>query len=829
MSDCGKKISSEGEVSQQQAEEILQRIRNMAAQRMAAGESSANAMKAVTDALQRHEELNSSMNLRAAAMSRQSIDGMKDFFRRFKKPGDGIMALLEGRNRNIPGARNSVDYQVKAINNQYFGRVIAELESADVLRPFVRNELNREIYIESGELNKPDGKPGISGSQDAAKIAQILDDVTGEMIARQNRAGAYIRSTGGAVARQTHDMDLIRAEGRTDEGKTSKALSYQRWRDFTLPLLDRNVTFIGKDPELWMREMHDTVYSGQQGMMRGQGTNQGWGIRQVTPDFEPTLHFRDAESAYKYNEKFGTRDLRDQVISDIRSRARSIGMMETLGPTPKQNLATAIDEYTKELQGHENAADLLESINPTKIGASFRQLTGENSIPSNPSLARTIGNVKILAQMAKMGGVFLSKLFGDKAFLQAEMAHQGISNLTTLGAQITGLARRTGDEKRTLHLMGIGLDGMMGNALSRYSDMSTMSGILDKAQKKFFDINFLNYWTDIHKMTAGDIMSHHLGGYANKEWADIPDDLRRVLSLYDIGDKHWDAIRSTAEGGQIGANLSKVSDDLLKPLVESNGLLENPESYARMRDKLETQLRTYFADRIDMAVPTPGASERRLTQLDTRAGTPLGETIRLMMLFKSFPITIANKILTRDLYGRGANSISEWALNDHRGKFNMATMIAMATASGYISSVLRDAMNGKTPEPLVSDGQINYHALADSAIKGGGLGIMGDIVVHDYDRHSSSFLEQMGGPVVGQADTLARAATKMKHGEDVTREIGKMTLDNTPLINLFYVRPVLNYYVLWNLEQMMNPDKIRNMQRSAERDHQQYFMGPAAR
>lgn len=311
-------------------------------------------------------------------------------------------------------------------------------------------------------------------------------------------------------------------------------------------------------------------------------------------------------------------------------------------------------------------------------------------------------------------------------------------------------------------------------------------------------------------------MAAHLGDHAELPYEKLPPDLSRTLSMYGIDSADWDKIRST-----------KWSDDRGNWVTPEGlqGLGLKPREF----DALDSKLRTYFADRVDIAVPTPGASERRIATMDTKAGTPLGEAVRLMMLFKSFPITVANKIMTRDIYGQGANSIGEWLLNDHKGKFHLATMIAMATVGGYLSMAIRDAINGKTPRELITDGEINYDVLNEAAIRGGGVGLMGDLMLHDYERNFTSFLETAAGPVLGQLDTVAQTLTKAKHGENVTKQIGKLTVDNIPMINLFYVRPVLNYYVLWNLEQMMDPNRIRNMQKSAERNHQEYFMGPAAR
>jgi hypothetical protein len=451
-----------------------------------------------------------------------------------------------------------------------------------------------------------------------------------------------------------------------------------------------------------------------------------------------------------------------------------------------------------------------------------------------------------------MGGVVLSSL-SDKVFLQAEMAHQGIGNLDTLGKQITGMFPRGPERKKALRLMGVAMDGLMGNALSRYSNHSSTSGWAHSAQKMFFDLNLLNSWTDANKATAAELMAANLGEHADLRFEELPQELSRVLTQYDITPLRWDAIRSTvvdARGGQmiLPDQVSQIpltraealsrgdmegawNGRSIEDLVLDRGLTPTRANILRERDALETAIGTYIVDRTDIAVPTPGAAERKYSTFDTKAGTPLGEAIRMMMLFKSFPITIMRKILGREIYGRGADTMRDWLLHDHRGKFNLAMLIAMGTAAGYMSGAIRDALKGRTPKPLLlDDGSINYAALNDAAIRGGSLGILGDVLMSEYDSTYRGFLESMAGPIVGQLDQVFDIKGKALEGKNVAQPTGKLLLDNAPMINLFYIRPVLDYLVLWNLQEMMSPGSLSRMESAVEqKNHQGFYIRPTER
>lgn len=831
---CAVKLNEQfPEVTQEQAEQILLRAKNMALERaLASGENIEKAMESVTEGMIQRDKLFSANAKRGTYLNQAKEQDTQDFVKRFPEKGltigDGLKAYAVGGKYAVDGSRLSIDVQHKTLNQQFFGRLTAQMEEAGVFVDFWKNRITKEIYQEMGEL-VPNGKPGASGNPNAQKIAGILDNITKEMNARLNDAGALIYNLPGYVVRQTHDVFKIRAAGKTKQ----EALVV--WKNFVKPLLDSEKTFLGADKDKFLNMVFNDLHTGVKGVMRVEG--QGVGHRAIADRWqqERVLHFKDSESAWAYNEKFGQRDFMQQVMTDIGNKARAIALMENLGPNAEASWLNSIRMLKEWARERPDSTEQIDSINEHELMAYFHQLTGEQDIPTNPSLARTAGNIRAVTQMAKMGGVALTNLFTDNAFMHPEMAYQGISHLDTLGKQLTMLAKKTPEEKATLRMMGVGLDGLLGNILNRYSATGPVSGPINKFQKTFFDINFSNFITDATKSAAAELMATHLGQHADVNFADLPPELSQVLGLYDISAKEWNLLRSTAYehpsgnwGKVITADqVSKLTDTQILTLHKGEGV-PSAKAIIKMRERLETQLRAYFTDRVDYAAPTPGGAERALTTLDTKAGTGLGEAIRLLMLFKSFPVTVANKIIQREVYGRGAMSAKQWLMNDHQGKFNLAQLIAMTTVAGYLGMTIRDALRGRTPRELITDGKINLDVLGDSAIQGGGLGIMGEMITRDYGQGMGSFLENAAGPVFGQLNKLAEMKTKASEGEDISGDAYKMALDNTPLINLFYARPILNYFVLWNLQEMMDPGSLKKTEENVRaNNNQDFYLAPS--
>jgi len=813
--DCITRISGLGKLSPGEASQFLKTIQSIAEER--AKKSNGNiedAIKSVAMELSGEEDLRAKIEERNLLLNIQAKQRITSFADKFPTVGEGLRAFLEGSPHKITGARLSVDYQGKALYGENIGKLVLALEQDNLLKDFRSGDpiLTQDIYREMAELGVEGGEPGKTGNDKAQRIAQIVEGITSEMVTRQNEAGAYIRKLPGYVIRQTHDRNSIRLAGNDQPGWSlgKKDASFAAWSNFILPLLDYEKTFLGSDPKQFLKLVHEELYSGIPGPnIKAELLVNPIGLNVAKKVSQPrALHFKDGDSAFAYNQAFGTKNFKDAVLQDVFIRSKQIALMENLGPNPGSTFETALRELGESVRTRDDAARQGDSLRDWRIKAAFNEVTGLNDHPANITLHRVASNVRALSTMARMGGTFLSSL-ADKAFLQAEMSFQGISTLETFGKQITGLIPRSAEDTARLRLMGVAMDGLIGNTISRYSIHDAITGRVHNAQQKFFSLNFMNWWTDNNKASAAELMSAHLGENSHLAYRELPEDLKGIFNLYEIADQEWDLIRAVAS--------------------EKEGVRYiTPE---KITDRLTaTKLRTYFSDRVDYAVPTPGASERKWSTFNTQSGTPLGEGVRMLTMFRSFPITVISKIMQREVYGHGAKSLRQFLTSDHQGKFRMAQLIAMTTIGGYISGVIKDALLGKHPKPLTTKaGGINYATLNDAALRGGGLGIMGDFLLQEYDRSMRSFMTQQAGPVSSQLDSIFSMGSKLTRGKSITKDAGKFAMDNTPFINLFYIRPILNYFILWNIEEMMDPGILKRREKAVKKKYEQTYFAPPSK
>lgn len=824
-------------ISPDHAKRLVQQIMDEVERRKAAGFANAEEeiRKIGRDIISR-DKLLSSIQKRNAYLTVRAERRVHDYVKKFGTPGEGLRAFMNGSNKLVSEGRNSVYYQGVAIRDKYVGQLIEGLERAGVMKEFKDGSLDLQVFQEMWELNREGGRPGISGSPKAQAIASTINGINLEMIARENRAGAYIRPLEGYVMRQTHDADAIRRAGGMGYSEGSKNASFKVWAEFILPLLDHNKTFEGATDKMdFLRAAHEGIITGVHDRTHRADVDvnsefRGTGALARKVSAERVLHFRDAESAYKYNQTFGMKDLKESIVRQLQLRSKSIALMENFGPNPQMTFERLSLDLKKEAAKSSDDARNLASLEDWRVEASFRELTGANDVPTNPSLQRISASLRAITNMSKLGGATITAI-ADKAFLQTEFTFQGISNMEALTKNITALAegRPDGERRSMLNLMGAAVDGFIGNVVSRFSVHDNKAGLLFKMQQKFFNLNGMNWWNDIHKGVAAETMSAHLAQHANLPTDQLPAELRNVLKMYGIEGDMWDFIRThgvkEVEGREYltADALYSVENTAIDKLLKARDTKITDNNRARMRDEIDTRLRTYFADRVDIAVPTPGNEEKVYAHWNTQAGTPLGEAVRLIMLFKSMPITVFKKVVQREIYGHGSATLSEWLSKDRMGNFRMAQIIALTALGGYMSGAIKDALKGRTPKDLSKP-----KTILDALQRGGGLGIYGDFLFTEYDRSYRSFLGTTAGPVVGQIDQVADIISKLREGENVSRETGKLALGNTPFINLFYIRPVLDYLVLWNLQEMSDPGSLRRTERRVQEDNGQgFFITPS--
>lgn len=729
-------------------------------------------------------------------------------------PAQALKAMMGGISKPFAGSRLSVDSSGKALDLRWRGSLVLKLQKSGILSAARTGRHDLDIARELYQLTTPNGKVGISGNKTAKDLAGILHSHMRAAVDAQNRAGSAIGSLDGYITRQSHDMSKIRRAG------------YKTWADKMKQLLDVERTFKGADPDEFLQGTYDALASGVHLKSEGVGGDKLFAFKGPANlakklSSERVLHFKDADAFMAYRKEFGRGGtILEDVAQTLEHSAKSTALMERFGTNPR----AMFDRLRSDLaQKNRDKPKVVDKLKAEFLDHLFSDISGENRIPGNVTLAQIGSFTRSWNSITKLGGAVLSSVT-DLANRAAETRYQGRGLFSGLvdGVVSVGRGRGRGFEKEVADLNLAGIEGMLGRMTSNISAEDSPPGMMTKLLNTFFRLNGLSWWTDVQKAGAQLMMARHLGNLKDKAWEALDEDTTRVLSMYDVTKPVWEMIRKEirpAENGRhyLTVDLArKIADEKIDAHIASKIDNLNGPQKSRLREefreKLETNLQAYFSDRADYAVPTPGANERAHMQRGTRPGTGLGEAARLFWQFKAFPVTIISKIYGRELNGGRGTSMGAKA-------YNVGSYFLLATSLGVLQQSLKDISKGKTPRDP-NDPKTWLAGMAG----GGGAGILGDFLFGQVNRFGNRPLETLAGPTGSTFSTLVNLWMLARDGDAEAGNFLKLAIDNTPFLNLFYVRPVVDYLVLYGISENLNPGFLRKMEKRMAKDNKQHFM-----
>ena len=747
---------------------------------------------------------------------------LSTFANQFKDSGldaEGFFAILGGSQRVRAGSRLSVDAEAKAFRSEFVGGMLADLEKANVKEVFISGAFDREIYDALYKLGQKNADMSTI-SPEVMAVANIVNKYQTNARNRRNRFGAWIRDLQGYITRQSHDMYKIRAASEDEWVNLVKD-------KLDIPKMIRLGLISELDPIGSLRGMYNDFASGIH--MKGKAAEEdivafstGTNLAK-RESVSRSLYFKDGIAAYEYNEKFGTGRLSDSVLHGLEQSAQSVALLKLLGTNPESNLVRVMDEYEGSLTGerrtkfHQKRGQILNML---------KQVDGSVNVPGDVTAAKIGSFLRTWQTMAKLGGSMISS-FSDVAGFAAELRYAQDKNLLSgVGIAIKSLlsGRATGEQADILVSLGVFHESLAGAVTQRF-DTPELSGKTAYAMRQYFRFNGLTWWTETLRDGAALSHSSYLATQKGKAFADLSPDVTRLLKQYNIDGAKWDLMRlgtmRSADGVQYMTPdaIRTIPRETLEAYITSVGRVPNEATVQNLVDDLSQTMRTMFLDRAHFAVIEPGARARAFMYRGTQPGTVSGEILRYITQFKSFSVAMTQMVLGREVYGRGYDSLGDYLKNGKGDMLGLATMVGLYTILGYGAMATKDLLKGRTPrDPL------DYKTWMAALAQSGGLGIYGDFLFGEVARNSGSLVSTIAGPVAGFGDTVMNLFQRMRDGDDTAAASFRALLNNTPFLNIFYLRPLLDYLILFNIQESLNPGFLRRMEQRIERENNQTFI-----
>lgn len=820
--------ASGGRLNREAIEEAFQRVAEYKQRLQASGniDGMADKLKSFAEREAERTKVAAALQKRHAALNilvRDRLDqSVSSMIKAGMSPKKALLAVIEGTQKGVEGGRNSVAALNGAYEARYLGGLFAELQAN---KPHLINALrdprmDTDITIEMAELREG-GKPGITGNEDAKYIAKVFASYAELSRTDLNKLGASIGKLDGWAGAQTHDDIKMIAAGK------------DAWISAVLPKLDVARTFPDVESADEIAEalggMYDTIITGFSNKVSAKEKGQRVNPANLAKSLGKSrvLHFKDAQSALAYREHFGYGNTVSGMVSHLRNSARVAANMETFGPNPEVMFGGLVESMKRSIKNDPKLSDTTKAKQiaalDTDAGGIRQALDIANGLVSRPvnvTGAKIGADIRATQAMAKLGGALFSSVT-DNITAGAASQFRGSGFVRGFFAQLNGLrkGRPKGEFAEVSFMIGEGFDGLVGHIVSPAAAVDGPVGRLAKLQETFFRWNGLSWWTDVQRATAGRVIAAEMGMRAKTAYKDLPANYRHVLGLHSITEAKWEAIRKSG-GREINGKVY-ITPDAIRNLTDEAvaGLGRNADDARR---DLELSVLRFFADETSYGVVEVDARSRRTMTLGTRPGTIAGEAMRFIGQFKGFPMAFTQRVGGRALYGhrKGAGALEKPA--------HIGTLLAGMTMAGYAAMTMKDMVRGYWPPRDPSDPA----TLAAAFIQGGALGVYGDFLFGRVNRFGGNVLETVAGPTVGSAAQLIELAQKartaglsageeFKFGELITFATG-----NTPFVNLFYVRPTLDFLFLNSLREASSPGYLRRIEGRRKKDYGQESMMP---
>ncbi|PUX30232.1 hypothetical protein [Cronobacter sakazakii] len=770
------------------------------------------------------EARNKAINTRVAA---QRLGELRTIWK--DRPDIGLEAILVGRNDARTGARRSVSSEVAQLRGKYHAGINYDFDRAGLVKFIASGSNDREIADAMWRIGRGESTEGMT--KQSVSAAQIIMKWQEAARIDENRAGAWIRKEPGYIVRQSHDIMKIRAAG------------YDAWRNAILPRLDER-TFDGvADRDQFMRNVYNGLASGvhltseKPDWMNGF---KGSANAAKRASQERVLHFKDGISWHEYNQQFGTGSLREALFGGLNSAARNTGMMRMLGTNPGNMFKYLTDTLAEDVSKSGNPAALADYM--TKVRRLNRtvmpQVDGSLNIPGSVGLANASAAVRGWLRMSQLGGAVISS-FNDVPIAATEMRYQGQNFMqAVLGAMKGRFSRyNSAEQKEILSSIGVYSDAMTQEIIRRISGDDSLTGKMGRAQQLFFKYNLMNFWTESGRNSNALMITNWLAKNADQPHASLPEDLRRVLDLHGIGDREWEIFRNMDMADSEGrkfmttSGVRGVPDDVIARYVESKGLNPTDRAIADARYQLEGQLRGYILDRLNIAMSEPGDRTQAFMKMGTVPGTVAGEAIRFAGQYKSFTASFMQNVLGREVFGRGYTpaglgesktaSLTNALISNGKGAFiGAANLFVWTTLFGYVSMQAKLMLKGQTPRPA------DAKTFAAAAAQGGGLGILGDFMFGEVNRMGAGPVTSLMGPAASNADSIITLLQQTMRGDSDLGDWYRTALDNTPFLNIFWLRTAMNGLILNRIQDALDPGSLERYQRRVEREQGNEFLVP---
>lgn len=521
------------------------------------------------------------------------------------------------------------------------------------------------------------------------------------------------------------------------------------------------------------------------------------------------LHFKDADSFFEYNNKFGFGDegLFDAMIGHVHSMSRDTAIMEEFGPNPTGQLERLKMQVIADGAGPQTLRT---------IDGMYDVLAGRTSYNGkNPAMYDAVRGTQNVLRSAMLGTAAVSAL-GDGFYAVATAKANGLPVMGAMKTWFNGMnpANRSHRRMMRTHIMAAGAVGGRALQNARFADDMGSHGVTSWMASFTNRMGYLQGMTDAIRTapiieTMG-FMSE--AKYQKLGWADLHPNMKDAFERWDMDEVDFNNIMKSKrfKDQDSGAELIR-SDD-----VAMAGFADTARKYDM-----------WMMDMSQSASNEPRLLTRAIATGavfgDAREGTINRGLASSIMMFRSFGTTVVlNHMIPALRHAASGEGMSRLTI--------IPAYLFGTAVFGMMALQARQFVTGKEPKPF------DEKLFAAGLAQGGGFGVYGDFLFSDFSRHDRTLQATLTGPLFGTLNdathTFAGNFQKMMDEDQDSKfwaDLYKLGESNVPMVNLWYTRLLIERGITDHIEKSLNPNyerKLRKREKQMKEDGQGYYWRP---
>lgn len=505
------------------------------------------------------------------------------------------------------------------------------------------------------------------------------------------------------------------------------------------------------------------------------------------------FRFQDPESYIRLMQKYGIGDggLYNTMMGHLGGMGREIATVELLGPNYEDNFRRLLDVATDDDAARNKSigSKLKRSItmnSPAAVKRTYDAATGKLGVAQSELIAGIGGGMRNIQTAARLGSATIAALPGDSFTASLAANYNGIPATAVLARLVKDLTTNREGSEALARQINLTAASVMDHALGskRFADEIVGQGLTGRVADTTMRLSGINVWTEGLKRAWGMEFNGFIARQADSTFEKLDPAFRSFLQRYGFTPEQWDKLRVTP---QIEADGAKFFD--------VNGVEDQ---------ELADRLMSAILDERRFAVLEPDSRIRGAMSGGMQRGTFMGEIVRSATQFKSFPMTYMMTHLTRAAIQDGL-----W------NKIGAGTkLIALMTVAGAVTAQMQSIIAGRDPQDMGT-----WEFWTQAFIRGGGGGMLGDLVYSSSTRGGDGITEYLAGPgpgavISGTGDLLQALAGN----KDLT---GKMLAQHvkawTPGSSLWFSKIATDRILFDQIQTMIDPNYKQTFSRYEKR------------